>query len=331
MRAELARLEAGPTLPARSGLPAPIAAAGVDATRRYLEFFAAQIRNANTRAAYHAAAARFFEWTDSHGLTLRSIEPLHVAAYIELLSRELAPASVKQHLAALRSLLDWLVIGQVIPFNPATSVRGPKISARTGKTPVLIEDEARTLLGSIDTDSIVGLRDRALLATMIYSFARISAVLAMRVRDYSTRGRGAFFTLHEKGGKFNEVPAHHKAAEYVDAYIAAAGIGEDRDGPLFRSVGADRSGGRRLARLTSRRFDRRSALAMIKRRARAAGLSDEIGNHSCRATGITAYLEGGGSLETAQRIADHADPGTTKLYDRTHQGVELAEIERIRI
>ena len=124
---------------------------------------------------------------------------------------------------------------QVLPFNPASSVRGPKHVVKTGKTPVLSAKETRALLDGIDVSTLVGLRDRALLGVLVYSFARVSAAGSLRVADYYTQGPRSFFRLHEKGGRYNVVPAHHTAQTYVDAYLIAAAIGEDRRGPLFRS------------------------------------------------------------------------------------------------
>lgn len=305
-------------------VPACVADAGDRARTRFLEFFAATIRNPNTRKAYARAVLDFFAWCERISLELPTIEPLHVAAYIELLTAEKSAPTVKQHLAAVRMCLDWLVTGQVIPVNPAASVRGPKHAVKRGKTPVLRADEARQLLESIDTSSLIGLRDRALIGVMAYSFARIGAALGMKVEDYYSEGRRAWFRLNEKGGKRHEVPAHHKAAEYIDAYVRAAGIGGSAKSALFRSIA-------RTGEITERPLDARSALAMTKRRAVAAGLSSRIGNHTFRATGITAYLENGGTLEHAQQIACHESPKTTKLYDRTSDQITLDEVERILI
>ena len=309
-------------------VPEPVARAGESAARRYLEFFTANIRNPNTRAAYGVAVERFFIWCGQHGWALEQLEPMHLAAYVELLGRELAAPSVKQHLAAIRVLFDWLVVGQVVRFNPASAVRGPKYVARRGKTPVLSTEEARKLLDSIPTDTIVALRDRALIAVMVYSFARVSAVLSMRVGDYYLQGRRAWFRLHEKGGKLHAVPAHHKAEQYVDEYLKAAGIDpEKRDYaclPLFRASDRKRA-------LGDHALLRRDALEMVKRRAQAAGLPYSTCNHTFRATGITSYLENGGTIENAQAIAAHESPRTTKLYDRTSDQISLGEIERIGI
>ena len=263
-------------------------------------------------------------WCEGHGLTLPGIEPVHVAAYIEQLTRSKAAPTVKQHLAAIGMLFDWLTSGGIIAFNPAASVRGPKHVVKRGKTPVLTAGEARQLLDSIDTASLIGLRDRALIAVMVYSFARVGAALGMKVEDYYTEGRRGWFRLHEKGGKRHEVPAHHNAETYLDAYIEAAGIASDRKGPLFRSIDRER-------KMTDRPIDPRNALDIIKRRAKAIGLPETICCHTFRATGITAYLENGGTIENAQAIANHESPKTTKLYDRTSDQITLDEVERIAI
>jgi len=255
---------------------------------------------------------------------LQQVSPFVVAAYIEELTGEFSAPTVKQALAAIRMLFDFLVTGQVIPVNPAASVRGPKHVVKKGKTPVLSREEARKLLNSIDISTIGGLRDRALIGVMVYSFARVGAVVAMNREDYFQQGRRMWFRLHEKGGKLHDVPAHHKAEEYMDAYIAAAEIADEKKVPLFRTLD-------RRKNLTDRRLHRREVLAMVKRRALWAGLSDKTCCHTFRATGITAYLEADGRIEHAQRIACHESPRTTKLYDRTGDEVSLDEIERVRI
>lgn len=305
--------------------PAIVARAGTQAAKRFFEFFTANIRNRNTRQAYHRALVDFFAWCHDRGFELLDIEPIVVAAYVEYLATIYSAPTVKQHLAAIRMCLDWLVVGQIIPMNPASAVRGPTHVVKRGKTPVLTAEEARRLLDSIDTDTVVGLRDRALIGVMVYSFARVSAVIKMRVEDYYQFGKRSWLRLHEKGGKFHEIPAHHNAEAYLDAYLQAAGIAEDAKGPLFRTAAG------RTGQLTSNGMTRHDALRMIKRRARAAGLSERICCHTFRATGITAYLDNGGTIENAQAIAAHESPRTTKLYDRTGDEITLDEIERILI
>ena len=213
----------GSSIPVRIARGATLALFGASdrAQRRFWEFFTVHIRNRNTRHAYLVAVWRFADWCGRHGIPLARVEPMVVAAYIEELTGKLSPASVKQHLTALRMLFDWLVVGQVLPFNPARSVRGPKHVVKRGKTPVLFAEEARGLLDGIDLSSLAGLRDRALIGVLVFSFARVSAAVSMRVADYYTQGKRSFFRLHEKGGRYNVVPAHHLAQEYVDAYLEA--------------------------------------------------------------------------------------------------------------
>jgi site-specific recombinase XerD len=307
-------------------VPAIVADAGEHATRRFLEFFAATIRNRNTRTAYLQAVSRFFAWCEHHQLgQLADIEPLHVAAYIEAMQSGFEKPSVKQHLAAIRMLFDWLVTGQVVATNPAHAVRGPKHVVKTGKTTVLDADQARTLLDSIDISTVVGLRDRALISVMTFAFARIGAVVAMRVEDYYPKGKRWWVRLHEKGGKRHEMPAHHNLESYLDAYIDAAGIRDAGKAPLFRSA-AGRTGA-----LTQKPMNRVDAWRMIQRRAADLGTLVKMGCHTFCATGITAYLNAGGTLENAQAMAAHESPRTTKLYDRTGDEITLDEVERITI
>jgi integrase/recombinase XerD len=306
-------------------LPSAILRAGDRASWRFVEFFTANIRNKNTRAAYAQAIGQFFLWSERCGVReLSQTRPVVVSAYIEELQATHSPPTVKQHLAAVRMLFDWLVIGQVIEVNPASSVRGPKYVVKRGKTPVLKSDEARLLLDSIKVDSIVGLRDRALIGLMCFTFARVSAAVHMRVEDYYQNGKRWWIRLHEKGGKRHEVPAHHNAETYIDAYLDAAGIREEKKGPLFRSVDVHR-------KLTLNPMTRTDVLRMVKRRSLGAGLPYSTCCHTFRATGITAYLENGGTIENAQAIAAHESPRTTKLYDRTSDEITLDEVERIVI
>ena len=296
------------------------------AAKRFLEYFAANIRNANTRRAYFRATREFSDWCERNHLTeIVDIEPVHVAAYIEQLGQRLAKPSVKQHLAAIRMLFDWLVVGQVITANPAAPVRGPKHVVRKGKTAVLSAEEARTLLESIPTDTIIGLRDRALIATMVYTFARVGAVLKMKVEDVYVQNRRSWVRLYEKGGKQHEMPCHHSLEAYLNEYLEAPEVAFDPKARLFRAMQ------RRSGRLTERGLAQADAYRIIQRRARAAGIRTKIGNHSFRATGITEYLRNGGKLEIAQRMANHESARTTGLYDRRDDQVSLDEVERILI
>lgn len=307
-------------------VPALIADLGEQASWRYVEFFTANIRNPNTRRAYARACARFFAWCDDRGLTLATIRPFDVAAWVEGLQQHHSAPGVKQQLAAVRMLFDWLITGQVVPHNPAADVRGPKHVVKTGKTPVLDGAEWRKLIDGIPTYTVRDLRDRALIATLTYSFARIGAALKMKVEDLRPRGAGWTIRLHEKGGKHHAMPCHHALTEALHAYIAAAGIAEDRKGWLFRT-----SPRHAATLLTDQPMTQVDAWRMMRRRAVAVGIMTPIGNHTFRATGITAYLANGGALEHAQEMAGHESPRTTKLYDRTKERLTQDEVERIRL
>lgn len=309
----------GPAIPA---LFAPDA----KAAERTIEFFTAQIRNPNTRKAYAWAAGNFAAWCDEHGIVeLSQVRPVHVAAYVEGLQKELAAPSVKLHLAAIRMLFDWLVVGQVVPVNPASSVRGPKYVVKKGKTPVLSADEARKLLDAIDLSFPIGLRDRALIGIMVYTFARVGAVIRMRVEDVYVQGRRTWVRLHEKGGKRHEMPCHHNLDEYLEAYLDGTGIDGDKKGALFRTTRG------RTNELTDRPMSQADVYRMIARRAADAEIRTKCGCHSFRATGITEYLRNGGKLEVAQQMANHESARTTGLYDRRNDQVSLDEVERILI
>ena len=320
--AELATIPHQSPISIPLGIPTLFVEAGESVWQRVVEFFTAQIRNHNTRLAYAQAVNQFGRWCDCHHLTLAQVTPFLVAAYIEQLQQRTALPTAKQHLAALRSLFDYLVVGQTMRANPARSVRGPKFVVKKGLTPVLLPEEARRLLESINVQTMSGLRDRALLGIMVYSFARVGAVVAMDAEDYFPQGKRYWFRLHEKGGKLHDVPAHHKAEELMDAFVKAAELEGCKGMPLFQTIG-------RNGQLTGRRLRRLDVLDMVKRRAKNAGLRTHICCHTFRATGITAFLLRGGSLEMAQRIANHESPRTTKLYDRTSDTISLDEIERI--
>jgi site-specific recombinase XerD len=339
------------TLHGALAVPAMVAEAGDRAAKRFLEFFAASIENDNTRMAYYRAVCSFFAWLDQHGIGgLPDIEPFHVAAYLKALrvseasnrlpkERVAAKPTVKQHLAAIWMLFDWLVVGQMLAINPAHAVRGPKHVVKRGKTAVLTEQQARHLLASIKVTKkvtladgseaevpwLVGLRDRALIGVMVYTFARISAAVAMRVENYLPNGKRWWVRLHEKGGKRHEMPSHPKLEQFLDEYLDAAGIWDGGKAPLFRSAAG------RTGMLTDRPMHRVDAYQMVPRRTAEAGFKGKLGCHVFRATGITAYLEAGGTLENAQAMAAHESPRTTKLYDRTGDAITLDEVERIQI
>ena len=240
-------------------LPTIIIDAGDKTAWRFIEFFTATIRNPNTREAYARAVGRFLAWCEGRGLyDLHAINPVLVAAYIEHFPG--SKPTIKQHPAAIRQCFDWLVSGGVLASNPAASVKGPKYVIKKGKTPVLSTEQARALIKAIHPGSITGLRDRALIGAMVYTFARVSTVIDMRVEDYYPNGKRWWFRLHEKGGKFHEVPAHHTAEELMDAYLKEVGLSADKTKkePLFCTVD-------RCWQLTDRPMYRNDVVRMIKR------------------------------------------------------------------
>jgi site-specific recombinase XerD len=307
--------------------PALIERAGKRTLLRFAEFFTVHISNANTRQAYARALKSFLAWCEQRGVTeIARVQPLHVAGYREVLRQQgYSVPTVKQHLAAIRELFDWLVEGHLLEINPASSVKGPQYSISKGLTPVLDCEEARLLLDSIDTSHMVGLRDRALLGLLTYTFARVSAAVGMKIEDYYCRGKRWRVRLHEKNGKIIDAACHHKLEEYLDEYLHAAGISGDREGPLFRVAQG------RTRTLTARAMTRIDAWLMVRRRTKDAGIAGRIGCHTFRATGITAYLKNGGTIDRAQKLAGHASSKTTALYDRSDDEISLEEVERIVI
>jgi site-specific recombinase XerD len=219
-----------------------VAASGDRAGRRFLEFFAVIIRNPNTRRAYVRGVTDFLNWCEDVGVpSIAAAQPLHVATWIEELTRSHTAPTAKQRLAAVRHLFDWLVTGHVVAVNPAASVRGPRHVVRVGKTPVLDPAEARALLDSIDVTTPSSLRDRALTELMVYSFARVGAALAMRVEDVFPQNRRLWVRLREKGGKPHAMPCHHMFKDYLVAYLDGAGLRDDPQRPPFRTL--DRGAG----------------------------------------------------------------------------------------
>jgi site-specific recombinase XerD len=263
---------------------------------------------------------------------ITAIESVHVVAYIEQLQKARSAPTAKLRLAALRHLFDWMVIGQIMPVNPAAAVRGPRHIVRRGKTPVLDPAEVRQLIDAINTSTVIGLRDRALIGhdraligLMVYSFARIGAAIGMRAEDVYPQNRRLRPRLHEKGGKQHAMPCHHNLEAYLHEYLDGAGLAKEPKAALFQTYS------RATGQLTGNPLPQANAYAMIQRRAKAAGITTQVGNHTFRATGVTAYLKNGGTLEKAAQMANHASTRTTQLYDRRAEEVTLDEVERVLI
>jgi integrase/recombinase XerD len=317
-------------------LPAIVEAAGGNARFAYEEFLAG-IDSPNTLRAYRHALHRFLEHVDGLGLGLQQVTPKLVSAYLRQLKakvrvkqdeparfEEASKPMKKLHLAALRHFFDKAVERHAVMLNPALSVRGPKHSVREGKTKGLGVKQARQLLESIDVSTAVGLRDRAVIASLIYTAARRGALAKMKRGDFHTDGRQHYFQLDEKGGKQRTIPCREDLERFMDAYFAAVGP-MDKGSWLFRTMQG------RTNKFTEKAMTGDDILAMFKRRLKDAGLPEGFSCHSCRKATATNLLEQGVELADVQHFLGHADPRTTKLYDQRQLSVTRNIVERIGI
>jgi len=307
--------------------PTIIAEAQASARYAYAEFFGDSIQSDYTRRAYRHAVHRFLLWCEAERVELTRIPPGGVGHYIRTLTttdgRPTSKPTQKLHLAAIRKFFDALVVRHAVPLNPASSVRGPKLKYNQGRTPATDPAQARNLLHSIDTSTVIGLRDRAILATLMYTACRVGAVSKLRLRDFHSDGRQYYLRLDEKGGLDRQIPCRHDLQLYIEEYIAAAPCGPDA--PLFRAALG------RTPQPCERPFQAKDIHRMVKRRLKSAGLPSTLTCHSFRATTATDLLEQGVSLEDVQELLGHADPRTTRLYDRRDRTVTRNVVERISI
>jgi site-specific recombinase XerD len=305
-------------------LPALVERAGPAGRFAWEEFFYAEHHNPHTQKAYMAAVKRFLAWADGQGVELPAITPGLVGQYLVGLGGSAAKRNL--HLSALRGFFDRLVNRHVVILNPAASVKGVKDQVMEGKTPEITIDQARTLLASVETGHVVGLRDRAILATLAYTACRGGAVARLRLGDFQSDGSQYVLRFQEKGGKSREIPVRHDLEGFIRAYLDAAGIGADaKDSPLFRA------GNGRTKRLTGNGLSSKIICELVKRRLKDAGLPNRLSPHSFRVTAITDLLTQGIPLEDVQYLAGHAEPRTTGLYDRRQKKVTRNIVERISI
>ena len=291
----------------------------------YSSFFSQTLNN-NTNQAYANGVKLFCDYVTNLELeNILDIEPKHITEFVNHMSdNEYGVATTRLYLSALRMFLDNCVVDGLISVNPAKAVKLPRHSSRTGKTPVIIPEQVRQILDSIPCITQADYRDRALIGLMVFSFFRVSAALSLSLSDYELRGQQRWIIGEEKGSKRHEMPVHPTLEALLDEYIEFVGMTE-LSTPLFQSSNA------RGGKLTGRPFDRTAAWRMVRRRAATAGVHRDIGNHSFRATGITTYLNAGGSLEDARIMANHSNATTTKLYDRTGDIAKIQEVNRIDI
>jgi integrase/recombinase XerD len=311
-----------PVIGGPPGLPMLVERAGGAARFAWEEFFYAEHHNRHTQRAYQRAVRLFLGWCEGQGAELAAITPGMVGQYLVGLGG--SPAKRNQHLAALRGFFDRLVNRHVCILNPAASVKGVKEQVVEGKTPEITVEQARTLLRSVDTGHVVGLRDRAILATLAYTACRAGAVAKLRLGDFQHDGTQYVLRFQEKGGKSREIPVRHDLEGFILAYIEAAGIaGEAKDSPLFRASNG------RSRKLAAKPLGTERICELVKRRLKDAGLPTRLSPHSFRVTAITSLLEQGVPMEDVQYLAGHAEPRTTTLYDRRKKRVTRNIVERI--
>ena len=292
-----------------------------------------RMKNSSTRRfATHTRGERTGELCSAfcNGATvvnarLQEVSPADVGIYLDELT--LSVASKKQILAGLRHFFDGMVTRHAIALNPALSVRGERYQVMEGKTPEITIKQARKLLSSINTDNVVGLRDKAIMSILIYTASRVGAVARLKLKDlYDT---GDQYCLHflDKGGKSREIPVRHDLQGLLRSYLQSAGcnLGDATDRPLFRTSI------RKTKTLSVRPMSAGDIGRMIKRRMKACGLPLRLSPHSFRVATITNLLSQGVPLEDVQNLAGHADPRTTRLYDRRHKSITRNIVERISI
>ena len=307
-----------------AALPAMVERAGGAARFAWEEYFYAEHHNRHTQRAYLRAVKAFLAWAEGQGVELAAITPGMVGQYLVGLGG--SPAKRNQHLAALRGFFDRLVNRHVCILNPAASVKGVKEQVIEGKTPEITVDQARALLRSVDTGHVVGLRDRAIIATLAYTACRAGAVAKLRLGDFQDDGTQYVLRFQEKGGKSREIPVRHDLEGFILAYVEAAGIaGEAKDSPLFRASNG------RSRKLAAKPLGTERICELVKRRLKDAGLPSRLSPHSFRVTAITSLLEQGVPMEDVQYLAGHAEPRTTTLYDRRKKRVTRNIVERIPI
>jgi site-specific recombinase XerD len=309
---------------AASIMPACINQAGAAATFAWEEYFLGKLRNTHTRTAYMRAVRRFLNWAERQNLQLPNLTPGMVGRYFDELP--LSVPSKKLHLAAIRAFFDVLVQRHVIVLNPSLSVRMERYSVMEGKTPEITVEQSRRLLASIKLESLIDLRDRAIIATLIYTAARAGAVAKLRIGDLVPEGAQLALRFAEKGGKSRSIPVRHDLQEFLQAYLFAGGLDhKSSEGPLFRTIIG------RTGKFSERRLSGGDVWRIVKARLRAAGLTPMITCHSLRACAATDLLFGGVALEDVQHLLGHSDSRVTKLYDRRRRQITRNIVERISV
>jgi len=289
----------------------------------FLELLGARVRNPNTRSAYRVAWRSFLAFCSSRKLELEGVKAYHVGAWLD--QHPGSRSTQRQHLAAVRLLFDHLMLRGVVEYNPAARARPPRLVRETSHTPVFEEAEIVAFLDSISLNSLKDIRDKAIFCVLLYSWCRVSALINLTVADYYERAGQRWLRFQEKRGKGHEVPVHSKAREAIDPWLESSGLASNPAAPLFPAFGKDRE------TIELKHLDRRSILKLVEKRASASGIIKPVCCHSFRATGITEYMNSGGTIEIAQQIAGHKSSSTTRIYDRSLDRLTIEEIERVQI
>jgi integrase/recombinase XerD len=304
-------------------LPEIIHRAGANAVFAAKEFFSGTIRNEHTKRAYLHAVKRFLKWAEKHGgRELMQVAPWHVGQYFTELAKTTSIATRNQHLSALRHFFDGMVTRHAIVLNPALSVLGERYGVMEGKTPEIPIPDARKLLASVDTSHVIGLRDRAILAVLVYTTSRAGAVAKLKRGDFYYSGQQWMLHFEEKGGKSREISVRHDLEGLIAECIAAAGLQEaPKDMPLFQSAL------KKQRKLSGKAIHVNDICRMMKRRLKDFAMPLLYSPHSFRVTTITDLLEQNVPREDApSRITfveavgvDSCQTSTTFLPQSVHQ------------
>lgn len=298
-----------------------------------MEILSARHVNAGTRSQYRQAFRALLSWMHERDLkSLSAMRASDFGAWRDQMAAALKPLTVQARFAAVRSLLDDLVVEGVLPANPAARVKVMKGDYSVGKTPTLSASQVRRIVDSIDATTLIGMRDRALIATLMYSTLRISAALALTPASLTHEAGATWFRVVEKRNKHRLIPIHEELLPFIEAWLNAADLWAEPDLPVFRAFGRrvkeeDGEAGPPLLRPTA--LARQDAWQMVQRRASAAGLTN-VRCHTFRATGLTVAMLNGASLDEAQDLAGHASVATTRLYDRRKDKKMVGTVNRIR-
>lgn len=267
----------------------------------------------HTRRAYRMDVAHFVATMQLRSADeLRKVNRAVVVAWVTRMKEEGAkPRTIRRRLSSLSSLFAHLVEYRVADLNPVRDIKRPRVNRQQGVTLAFSAKEARLILDAPDENTLKGIRDRAILSVGLQAGPRRSEIASLLVKDFHTNA--GFKSLHfiRKGGEDLSLAINAQTSVRIEAYLEKAGHAEDRDGPLFRPVG--HNGRRKDAgrHLHSDQIDR-----ILRHYAALVGFGAGYSAHSMRATFVTTALNNGASLEDVQRDVGHADPSTTKLYDR---------------